>query len=80
MQAQGQIQITEELSLLNPTMEIVKVNYDWINHSVDVEIYFSEGSFNHSRTFTFSTDGRGELTSNDILTFLSEHPVLSQFK
>lgn len=83
MKATGEIQIEGiKEPLNNPTLEIKKVNYDWFNHSVDIECIFQEdkANFKHSRTFTFSTDGSGELTTTDIIGFISNHDVLKVFK
>lgn len=80
MKATGQINITEELILQDPTMEIVNVNYDWVNNTVDVEMYFSEGAFKHSRTFQFDIDEGKEYSSTDIMELIQGHEVLGQFK
>lgn len=79
MKATGKINITDELTLTNPTLEISKVCYDWIAQTVDIEIIFKEGSYNHSRSFTYKTDGRGELTSDDIAAFIKADEVLKVF-
>ena len=82
MKAQGKIKIEEGLILNNPTMEIVKVNYDWTTYDVMVECHFSEkdSTYKHSRTFTFSSEGNGELTSTDIKNFIHSHEILNVFK
>lgn len=77
--ATGTIQITPDLALKNPTLEIVKCNYDWVANEVAIEIHFSEGAYKHSRTFTYSTDGSGELTTADILAFINNDTVLNVF-
>jgi len=79
MKAIGKIEITDELTLLDPTLEIIRVNYNWDKDSVDIECLFSEGVYKHSRTFTFSTDGSGELTTKDILSFIINHEILYNF-
>jgi len=79
MKAIGNIKITDELTLTDPTLEIVKVCYDWVAQTVNIEIVFQEGNYKHSRAFNYKTDGRGELTSTDILDFLQNDKVLSVF-
>jgi hypothetical protein len=80
MKAIGEIEIEEGLTLLNPDMEIVKSTYDWLNDTVHVECYFSEGVYKHSRTFDFDNSTKKELTSNDIIKLITEHPKLNKFK
>ena len=80
MKATGEIKITEDLTLLNPSLDILKVNYNWNNNTVDIECLFKEGIYKHSRIFTFDTDGSGELTSLDILEFINNHETLKIFK
>ncbi len=79
MKAKGTIKITDELTLTDPTLEIVKVCYDWVGKTVNIEIVFKEGSYKHSRAFNYKTDGSEELTSTDILDFLKNDKVLSVF-
>ena len=79
MKATGMIKITDELTLTNPNLEILKVSYDWVAQTVDIELEFKEGSYSHIRTFSYKTDGRGELTSKDIMDFLQNDKVLSVF-
>ena len=79
MKATGKINITDELTLTDPTLEIAKVCYDWIAQTVDIELIFKEGSYNHSRTFQYKTDGSEELTSDDIIAFLKADEVLKVF-
>ncbi len=78
----GKIKIEEGLELNNPTLEINTVNYDWLNHTVNIECIFQEekANYKHSRNFVFSTDGSGELTSVDIINFIKGHEVLKNFK
>lgn len=82
MKAIGQIKITNELTLLNPTGEINSVRYDWSGtNNVDIEIIFTEnnGTFKNSRTFTFNNSGGGSLTGEDVKAFISTHPTLKVF-
>ena len=60
-------------------MEIVKSIYDWLNDTVEVECHFSEGNFKHSRTFEFDNSAKKELTSNDIIKLITDHPKLKKF-
>jgi hypothetical protein len=82
MKAIGHIEIESGLILNNPTLQIVKVNYDWANYDVFVECLFTEENsiYKHSRTFTFSSEGSGELTSTDIVNFIKGHSVLNVFE
>ena len=79
MKATGTIEIEEGLILLSPTMEIVKSTYDWLNDTVQVECYFTEGIYKHSRSFEFVNSTKKELTSNDIIKLITEHPKLNKF-
>lgn len=79
MKATGKINITNELTLTDPTLEISKVCYDWLAETVDIELIFKEGSYKHSRSFNYSTAGKNELTSIDILDFLKADEVLNVF-
>ena len=82
MKANGEIQITEELTLTNPSAEVKTVSYDWNNHVVNVELIFTEsqGSFQHSRTFTFEITPTGELGVDDIYNFINTHKTLKNFR
>tara|TARA_R110002167_G_scaffold183866_2_gene384306 strand:- start:399 stop:641 length:243 start_codon:yes stop_codon:yes gene_type:complete len=79
MKATGIIKITNELTLKNPTLEICKVSYNWVEQTVDIECLFQEGSFKHNRTFNYSTSGKTELTSSDIIGFIKKDKVLNVF-
>ena len=79
MKATGTIEIEEGLILLNPEMEIVKSTYDWLNDTVQVECYFTEGLYKHSRTFEFDNSLKKELTSTDIVALIIGHPKLDKF-
>ena len=79
MNATGRINITEDLMLINPTLDITKVVYDFINHTVSIECLFKEGAYEHSRTFVYLNDGKTSLTIDDIYTFLANDPVLGVF-
>lgn len=83
MQAQGIIQITDDLTLNDPVLDIAGVDYDWKTDDVNVRFTFTEGTngvFNHERTFSFKNTTGGQLTATDILNWMAKHPVLSQFK
>ncbi len=83
MKADGLIQITDDLKLLDPSLSIKGVFYDWSNNNVNVIIQFREkenGVFIHERTFTFKNLTGEELTTNDIMNLLKSHPILSKFK
>lgn len=82
MKAVGQITIEDRLVLNNPTLEIRTVNYDWSDYSVYVECTFQEENTNykHFRVYKFSSEGNGELTSTDIISFIKNHEILNVFK
>jgi hypothetical protein len=81
-QAQGQIEIEDGLVLNNPSLEINTVNYDWTSYDVYVECIFTEENslYKHSRTYKFSSEGNGELTSTDIINFIKGHEILNVFE
>lgn len=79
MKATGTIKITDELTLLNPTLEINTVTYNWSTNKVDIEVLFLEGVFPHSRTFSFDTEGK-EKTKADIRSYIKNHEILKVFK
>lgn len=79
MKATGLIKIEDGLELLNPIMELNKVNYDWKNHIVTLEVLFSEGAYNHHRSYEFNIEPNGEMTTSDIMSLVSNHDILSQF-
>lgn len=82
MKAIGHIEIENGLILNNPTLKINAVNYDWSNYDVFIECMFNEENalFKHSRTYKFSSEGTGELTSTDIIGFIKGHEILKVFK
>ena len=80
MKATGVIQITDDLTLENPTLEVSTVNYNWITDDVNLEIIFSEGVYRHSRTFSFNNGDKNELSCDDVYLFISNHPILGVFE
>lgn len=76
----GEIQITEELTLNNPTMEIITVQYDWVNNTASIEIHFKEpnSALTHSRLFEFELEEKDYLPS-DIELLVANHSILGQF-
>lgn len=82
MKAIGQIEIEEGLTLKNPTLSIKMVTYNWDNYSVHIECIFKEENalYEHSRIFTYSTEGSGELTSGDIIELIKNDPILNVFE
>lgn len=79
MKATGVIKIEEGLELKDPKMEILKVNYDWINYSVAIEVSFTEGVYKHCRTYEFNVEPTGEMTTNDIMELIKTHNILNKF-
>jgi hypothetical protein len=79
MQYTGNLEIETGLTLQDPTMEIVSINYDWTNDNVTVEVHFSEGIYKHSRSYSFTNEGGQELTTTDVMQFVSSHTLLGQF-
>ena len=65
----GIITIEEGLTLNSPELRILNVFYNWENYTVRIECLFNEDGaiYKHSRTFEFSTEGSGELTSSGII-------------
>jgi len=83
MQAVGNIQITDDLTLNDPVLDIKGVDYDWTTDEVNVRFHFREGIngvYKHERVFSFKNTTGGQLTATDILNWMSSHPVLSKFK
>jgi hypothetical protein len=84
MKAQGigKIKITEELTLVNPTMEVRNVTYSW---SGDDKIYFEfifiekNSSLKHSRTFEIINEKGSYLSGEDIWNKLLEIPFIKDF-
>ena len=78
----GTIQITEELTLNNPTMDIITVQYNWVDNTASVEIHFKEpdSALTHSRMFEFELDKNKEYTTLDIIEMISNHSVLGLFE
>jgi len=78
----GTIQITEELTLNNPTMDIITVQYNWVDNIASVEIHFKEpdSALTHSRMFEFELDKNKEYTTLDIIEMVSNHSVLGLFE
>ena len=77
----GIITIEEGLILNSPELRILNVFYNWNNYTVRIECLFNEEGaiFKHSRTFEFSTEGSGEMTSNDIIDLIKGHDDLKVF-
>jgi hypothetical protein len=79
--ATGITTIEEGLILNSPELRILNVFYNWENYTVKIECLFNEEGaiFKHSRTFEFSTEGSGELTSTDIINLIKNHDILKVF-
>ena len=79
--ATGITTIEEGLILNSPELRILNVFYNWINYTVKIECLFNEEGaiFKHSRTFEFSTEGSGEMTSDDIINLIKGHDDLKVF-
>ena len=75
----GEIQIEEGLELLNPKMEIMMVHYNLKTNEFSIEVHFWENKFIHSRTFDTVNEQPGSLTMEAVMSFVNNHPVLSQF-
>jgi len=82
MKAIGVIKITDELTLKDPTMDIINVSYNWITNIVSIEIYFKEGGsmFNHSRVFNYNNSNGEIKTDLDIINYINNDPILKVFK
>jgi hypothetical protein len=81
MKATGEIEITEELTLNNPTLTVKAVSYEWLTNKVNVEILFKESNatIDHSRLFTFDNTGGANLTDDDIYSFIKNDETLGIF-
>lgn len=82
MKALGTIKITEELTLSNPTMEVVGVKYSWEgNNEVTFDIIFVEekGTLKNHRSFTFVNKGGGYMSGEDAWNMIATHKTLKQF-
>jgi len=76
----GEIQIEEGVTLLNPKMDVIGVHYNIITNTYIIEVEFYENLFRFNRTY----DGQGEVgmtfSMANVITFVSTHPLLSQFE
>jgi len=62
-------QITSELELNDDfTWFVKRVNYDWKNKIVSIEVIFQEGKYKHSRTFEY--DAKDGMLEKDIIDLL----------
>jgi len=82
MEAKGEIKITEDLILTDPSLEVNSVGYDWNTNNVNIELLFTEATatYKHSRTFTFVNESGEELGSEDIYNFIKSDDTLKAFK
>lgn len=82
MKAIGKIEITDELALIDPTMEVVNITYSWAG---DNKVYFElifigEGQVREdSRRFEFTNTGGGYMSGEDAWNMIATHPTLSAF-
>jgi hypothetical protein len=75
----GEIQIESGLTLLNPTMQLMSVEYDLIENTFQLEVHFWENLYTFSRQFEgVNTDVTG-LTVVVVMNYVGAHPILSQF-
>jgi len=82
MKAIGTIEITEELTLNNPFMDIVSVSYSWTgDNRVYFEIIFTEegSASENSRRFEFINTGGGRMSGGDAWNMIASHSSLSAF-
>lgn len=82
MKANGTINITDELTLVNPSAEVESVRYSWNgDNKIYFEFIFTEenSSLKHSRTFDITNDGGGYLSGEDIWNKLIAIPALKNF-
>ena len=75
----GTITIEEGLTMENPFMEIMKVDYTLSTNEFSVEVHFWEVLLRSSREFSFVNPNPGSLTMEAVLSFITSHPILSQF-
>lgn len=84
LHATGIIQITpdpDNLTLLNPSLEVMNVLYGINANSVILELQFTENGGVHlfSRNFEYSNPTGGDLGWADILAYINNDPVLKVF-
>lgn len=82
MKAKGTIEITEELTLINPTMEVRNISYSWSgDNKVFFELIFTgEGQvMKNSRRFEFTNTGGGYMSGEDAWNMIATHPTLKAF-
>ena len=80
--ATGIVEITDNLTLKNPTLLISKVSYDWIDlDKVIVELLFKEGDgvYQHSRNFEFINNGGVDWQTADVISAINNHETLNVF-
>ena len=79
LQFKGELEIEEGLTLLDPNMELISVNYDLKTNEFKLEVHFWESKYRHSRLYTSVNEFPGSLDLKYVLKFVSSHPILSLF-
>ena len=76
----GEIQIDADLTLLNPTMQLMNVDYNLIDNTFKLEVHFWESKYRFSRRFDSVNTDVNALTVDVIMNYIGTHPILSQFQ
>jgi hypothetical protein len=82
MKATGTIEITDELTLVNPTMEVRNITYSWSgDNKVAFELIFKgEGQIREdSRRFEFTNTDGGYMSGEDAWNMIATHDTLKVF-
>jgi len=73
------IEIEEGLTLSNPKMELMNVNYDLKTNQFELTVDFWETKYRHAIRYEIFNDKPGSLNLEYLLEFVANHPILSQF-
>lgn len=78
----GTIEITDELTLKDPSMEVKTIIMDLVNDKVIFEVIFKEagGLYEHSRDFEFDNSNGNSLSVPNINGLINSNSVLKKFK
>lgn len=77
----GNIEIDMDLTLLNPTMELYKVDYNLSTNEFDVVVnyYENDGIYAHTKFYHFINTTQGQLTMDMVFTHIISNSVIADF-